>query len=115
MISFPENPHSIEVQKLLHQLGSDEEGISDQESKQRLAQFGLNEIPDAEKKPIWKIVLKQFNNLMVYILLAAALISFFTKHYISVTSLIIDRICCFITFCPIEWVRHWSLSLNPLT
>lgn len=84
MISFPENPHSIEVQKLLHQLGSDEEGISDQESKQRLAQFGLNEIPDAEKKPIWKIVLKQFNNLMVYILLAAALISFFTKHYIDV-------------------------------
>lgn len=84
MIPIPANPHSIEVQKLLHQLGSDEDGISDHESKQRLAQYGPNEIPDAGKKPLWKIVLKQFNNLMVYILFAAALISFFTKHYVDV-------------------------------
>ena len=84
MISLPENPHSIEAKELLQQLGSTEDGISGEESQKRLQEFGPNEIPDAGKKPIWKIVLKQFNNLMVYILLAAALISFFTKHYVDV-------------------------------
>lgn len=84
MISFPANPHSIEAKELLRQLGSREDGISGEESQKRLLEFGPNEIPDAGRKPIWKIVLKQFNNLMVYILLAAALISFFTKHYVDV-------------------------------
>lgn len=84
MISLPANPHSIEAKELLRQLGSREEGISGEESQKRLQEFGPNEIPDAGRKPIWKIVLKQFNNLMVYILLAAALISFFTKHYVDV-------------------------------
>ncbi|WP_113922949.1 cation-translocating P-type ATPase [Cognataquiflexum aquatile] len=84
MISLPANPHSIEAKELLRQLGSREDGISGEESQKRLQEFGPNEIPDAGRKPIWKIVLKQFNNLMVYILLAAALISFFTKHYVDV-------------------------------
>lgn len=84
MISLPANPYSIEAKELLRQLGSREDGISGEESQKRLQEFGLNEIPDAGRKPIWKIVLKQFNNLMVYILLAAALISFFTKHYVDV-------------------------------
>jgi Ca2+-transporting ATPase len=84
MISLPANTHSIEAKELLQQLGSREDGISGEESQKRLQEFGPNEIPDAGRKPIWKIVLKQFNNLMVYILLAAALISFFTKHYVDV-------------------------------
>lgn len=84
MIPIPANPHSIEAKELLVQLGSSEDGISGEESQKRLREFGPNEIPDAGKKPLWKIVLKQFNNLMVYILLAAALISFFTKHYVDV-------------------------------
>jgi P-type Ca2+ transporter type 2C len=84
MIQVPKQPHSVEIHDLLRQLGSSEEGISKEESQNRLLEYGPNEIPDVGKKSIWKIVLKQFNNLMVYILFAAALISFFTKHFVDV-------------------------------
>ena len=54
------------------------------DAKRRLQAFGVNEIP--EKKGIHPVLLflKQFHNILVYVLLLAALISFFAQHMIDV-------------------------------
>ncbi|WP_194774446.1 cation-translocating P-type ATPase [Pararhodonellum marinum] len=78
------HPSQISAKKLLSQLESSEEGLREEVVKQRLVKFGPNSIPDPGRIPIWKIILKQFTNLMVYILLVAAGISFLTGHYVDV-------------------------------
>ena len=45
--------------------------------KRRRKIWGTNELPCRPKKPFWKLILKQFDDLLVKILLAAAVISFF--------------------------------------
>ncbi|WP_209330722.1 cation-translocating P-type ATPase [Lunatimonas salinarum] len=84
MINLPKSPHHTEIQEIRKQLETSESGLAQQEVARRLEVFGLNEIPDTGKRSLWVILLKQFNNLMVYILLAAALISYLTDHLIDV-------------------------------
>jgi P-type Ca2+ transporter type 2C len=83
MIELPEAPHAQEVDSLIQLLKTSKKGLNEKDVKLRQAKFGLNEIPDPGGRPLWKIILKQFTNLMVYILLIAALISYFTGHYID--------------------------------
>lgn len=51
-------------------------GLSDNQVLQNRALYGRNEMPPEEGTPFWKLVLKQFDDLLVKILLVAALISF---------------------------------------
>ena len=77
-------PHALPAKEVLKLLCSSENGLEPGEVLERLKTHGKNDIPDPGKKPVWKIVLRQFNNLMVYILLLAMVISFFTHHYVDV-------------------------------
>mmetsp|Transcript_39481 Transcript_39481/g.85944 ORF Transcript_39481/g.85944 Transcript_39481/m.85944 type:complete len:1019 (-) Transcript_39481:309-3365(-) len=51
-------------------------GLTDEEASRRLLRFGRNEMPPDEGVPFWKLVLKQFDDLLVKILIASAVISF---------------------------------------
>ena len=83
-MKLPEFPHHESVESLLKGLQTSERGLSGTEVKVRLGVFGKNELPEAAKRPAWLLFLRQCNNLMVYILLLAAAISYFTKHYVDV-------------------------------
>ncbi|MCI1219704.1 MAG: cation-translocating P-type ATPase [Bifidobacterium sp.] len=50
-------------------------GLSDDEARRRLEQFGRNELASGPKTPKWKKFLQQFQDPLVYLLLAATLIS----------------------------------------
>eukprot|EP00761_Pharyngomonas_kirbyi_P004099 gb/GECH01004103.1/.p1 GENE.gb/GECH01004103.1/~~gb/GECH01004103.1/.p1 ORF type:complete len:1012 (+),score=258.84 gb/GECH01004103.1/:1-3036(+) len=50
-------------------------GLSRQQVQTAKAQYGPNELPRDEGTPFWKLVLQQFDDLLVKILLAAAIIS----------------------------------------
>eukprot|EP00002_Diphylleia_rotans_P015085 TRINITY_DN291_c0_g1_i3.p1 TRINITY_DN291_c0_g1~~TRINITY_DN291_c0_g1_i3.p1 ORF type:complete len:1007 (-),score=269.67 TRINITY_DN291_c0_g1_i3:612-3632(-) len=50
-------------------------GLSDAKIAENRKKYGLNELPPAEATPFWKLVLKQFDDLLVKILLGAAVIS----------------------------------------
>jgi len=52
-----------------------ETGLSAKEVEQRREKFGRNELPAPEPTPFWKLVLKQFDDLLVKILLGAAIVS----------------------------------------
>ena len=55
--------------------GLENQGLTEDEAKKRLAQFGPNELAEKEKTPAWKLFLEQFNDFLIIILLAAAGIS----------------------------------------
>jgi len=51
-------------------------GYSDEQVKRAQEKYGPNELPAEEGKPLWKLILEQFDDLLVKILLGAAMISF---------------------------------------
>ncbi|KAK4277395.1 hypothetical protein QN277_015400 [Acacia crassicarpa] len=51
-------------------------GLSDSQVAQHARLYGANVLPEERRAPFWKLVLKQFDDLLVKILIAAALISF---------------------------------------
>ncbi len=76
--------HSQPVEKVLQRLSSEVSGLSHEEAKSRLQQFGINEIPEKKGQHPVIIFLKQFHSILIYILLIAAVISFFSGHLIDV-------------------------------
>ncbi|XP_043109627.1 ATPase sarcoplasmic/endoplasmic reticulum Ca2+ transporting 1, like isoform X1 [Puntigrus tetrazona] len=55
---------------------SETTGLSPDQVKKNLAKYGFNELPAEEGKSIWELIIEQFEDLLVRILLLAACISF---------------------------------------
>ncbi|KAJ3027572.1 UNVERIFIED_CONTAM: hypothetical protein HDU68_003563 [Siphonaria sp. JEL0065] len=51
-------------------------GLTSEQVSQRLKQHGLNELPAEPSTPLWKLILEQFEDQLVLILLGAAAVSF---------------------------------------
>lgn len=51
-------------------------GLSEAEARRRLELYGPNELPAEEGKSIWQLFLEQINDLLIKILILAAIISF---------------------------------------
>lgn len=75
--------HSVDADEAIDRLHSNKNGLHPDERKRRLTEFGQNKLEDKEKASILSIVLKQFKDFLVYVLLAAAVISYFTGHMID--------------------------------
>ena len=58
-----------------------ETGLSSEEAGQRLLKYGPNKLAEKKKTPLFLVFLQQFNNPMIYILLAAALLSIAISIY----------------------------------
>jgi P-type Ca2+ transporter type 2C len=76
----PEMPpawHQLEAPAALERLGADDAaGLTAQESQRRLDEFGPNQLQAAEKTPWWRMLLAQFQDFMVLVLLAATTLSY---------------------------------------
>jgi len=51
------------------------DGLSSAEAEKRIEIYGLNELQGEEKTPRWKVFLQQFQDILIYILIASALVS----------------------------------------
>jgi P-type Ca2+ transporter type 2C len=67
------------IEKIIASLKTSLEGLSSDEAARRLSAQGPNEIPSRGDTPWWKILFAQFNNPLIYILLAAATLKYFLK------------------------------------
>ena len=56
-------------------------GLSELEAKKRLEEHGENKLNSQKKKSIFQLFLSQINDVMIYILLGAAILSAFMKEY----------------------------------
>ena len=64
------------AKEVLQQLDSNvEQGLTSQEAGERLIKYGPNKLPEKKKTPLFLVFLGQFNDPMIFILLAAALLS----------------------------------------
>ncbi len=59
----------------LRELGSSENGLSQMEARSRLSAYGLNELAEKKKRSSFEVFLSQFDDLMIKILVLAALVS----------------------------------------
>lgn len=70
-------PCFAEVEQLCKTFDTNfESGLTTAKVAKLTEQFGLNELTAEEKTPIWKLILEQFDDLLVKILLASAAFSF---------------------------------------
>jgi P-type Ca2+ transporter type 2C len=58
-------------------------GLSENEAKERLVQFGLNELPQAKARPYWRIFLRQLSSPVIWILFLAAALSAWFGHWLD--------------------------------
>lgn len=74
---------------VLSQLETSLEGLTTQEAQSRLEQYGRNELDEGEKKSLFMKFLDQFKDLMIIILIVAALLSVATEGMHGLTDAII--------------------------
>ena len=67
--------HSLSVSDCLHQLEASAEGLSTAQTAERLARLGLNRLDLAAGRSTWQILVDQFSNVMLIMLLAVAAVS----------------------------------------
>jgi len=68
------------------------EGLSESEATSRLQTFGKNLLPEKKKKSKIIKFLKHFNDILIYILFVAAIITFFLEKYVDTVVIIIVAI-----------------------
>lgn len=68
--------------EVLKELGVDSAvGLSSQEVKKRLEQYGLNKLKEKPGKSLAALFFSQLKDMLIYVLLASAVITFFIKEY----------------------------------
>ena len=91
-----DNWHSLEVDEVLKELGSALDGLPDSEVTRRREQHGLNELKSSKQRSRFSILIGQFKDLMIIILIIAAVISFIADEpidaYVILTIILVNAI-----------------------
>mmetsp|Transcript_86732 Transcript_86732/g.250307 ORF Transcript_86732/g.250307 Transcript_86732/m.250307 type:complete len:1038 (+) Transcript_86732:177-3290(+) len=78
----PQAAHNVPVQEVLSQFGVTlEKGLTSDRVKAQREKFGANKLDEQEKKSLWQLILAQFEDLLVRILLCSALVSFALAYF----------------------------------
>ncbi|MFZ6027177.1 MAG: cation-translocating P-type ATPase [Chloroflexota bacterium] len=85
--------HTLNREDVLAQLRSQPAGLPAAEAEARLRQYGPNELQAARRISPWEILLEQFKNVLILILLGATVLSLFLGH--GVESVVIAVIVLF--------------------
>ena len=75
--------YQLSVDETLSQTESSVEGITGSEATARLQQYGENALPQKPGKPAWLRFLAHFNDVLIYVLLAAALLTAVMGHWVD--------------------------------
>ncbi|XP_046348043.2 calcium-transporting ATPase type 2C member 1-like isoform X2 [Haliotis rufescens] len=62
-------------------------GLSDEEAKRRHTMYGPNDFEIAKEEPLWRKFLGQFNNPLILLLLASAVVSVFMRQFDDAVSI----------------------------
>lgn len=84
MKDFFQNFHALKIERVLEIFQSNPAGLSSEEAKKRQIRFGENKLPEEKKIHPVLIFFKQFQSALVYVLIGAALVSYFIGAFIDV-------------------------------
>ncbi len=85
--------HTLPVAEAGERLRSSPRGLTAEEARRRLAEFGPNELQEAHRVSPWALLLEQFKNVLIIILLIATALSALLGH--AVESAVITVIVLF--------------------
>ena len=77
------------VDEIFSDLNSSQNGLNESSIQENLKKYGSNVIAQQEKNKVLKILFRNFNSLLIYVLLGASLISFFSNHMIEFIAIIV--------------------------
>lgn len=81
MLTNISQPHAREGTLILERLESHgRNGLTDDAAEQRLIEFGPNELPRQGGPSAWRVMVSQFRNPLIYVLLGAAAITLIIGH-----------------------------------
>ncbi|MFO2503780.1 cation-transporting P-type ATPase [Legionella pneumophila serogroup 1] len=80
--------HEQSIEMTLVALNATELGLSEQESQKRLERYGLNRLAEPEKRSAFIRFLLQFHNILIYVLLGAAMVTSLLQHWIDTAVII---------------------------
>ncbi|GAB3315510.1 cation-transporting P-type ATPase [Larkinella ripae] len=110
-VSTPEKPHRIPIDQLLSDLNVDPKtGLSAREAQNRYDDLGPNALQEAKRESALTILLRQFVGVIVYILAAAAGISFFLGETVEGFAIIAVLLINAITGFVLEWNARQSMD-----
>jgi Ca2+-transporting ATPase len=69
------NWHNKSIDTILQELSTSRDGLNSSTVSGRLEEVGLNQLVEKKKKPVWLLFIHQFNDFMILVLMAAAIIS----------------------------------------
>ena len=69
------NWHTLTTEAVFKELQSGRDGLSTDEVAKRMQQYGPNQLQEKKKKPVWLLFVMQFKDVMILILMVAAIIS----------------------------------------
>lgn len=75
--------HALDSVDVFERLASDEQGLSESDARQRHEQYGPNQLRTQQAEPAWRRFLRQFHNLLIYVLLGAGVITLMLGHWID--------------------------------
>ncbi len=81
--------YNKQINRVFKELFTNEKGLSDTEAKIRLKKFGYNSLRPEQEKPVLLILLGQFADPLIYILLIAAVFTVVIHHYIDTAAILI--------------------------
>lgn len=89
--------HSVDCEKVLTELKTNASGLDAEEVKRRQEKYGLNTISGKHKRTILDILMDQFKNFLIILLIAAAGVSFVIGHTLDAIG-ISAAICLSVVF-----------------
>jgi magnesium-transporting ATPase (P-type) len=75
--------HALEVPHVLEQIKSEHKGLTPEVATKRLEKFGPNRLRREKRKSNLALLLGQFKNVLIYVLLAAAAVTLLIGHYVD--------------------------------
>ena len=77
------NWHVLPIEKIYQELLTSKAGLTSEEARKRRRRYGPNEISSSKKRSVFLIFLEQFKSPLIYILIAAAILTYFLKHTVD--------------------------------
>lgn len=77
------DPHSKAVEDCLRGLGVQPDGLSTAEAARRLVEHGPNRLPQAKRRGPAIRFLRQFHNVLIYVLMGAAVVTGALQHWVD--------------------------------
>lgn len=88
--------HAKSIEDAMRSLQTNEEGLSDTEAEKRLLNYGRNELKTRKKKSIGRMLLEQIMDVMVLVLVGAAVLSMllgeWTEAIVIFTIIVVDAV-----------------------